>query len=279
MKTTLKQVVLVAGIFLVAGCGGTGDAGLSLDGGGDTSSDSGVGGDTSLANAPFMVLDIATGQRTTVASIADLGSNASYRSTSMVFRRVKSASDEFWMGVFEVTQAQWQGLAGSSSTPWAGVDTTVVGANAVADDKPAFNLSYDLVQSALGTYNSVRSTKLGIPSDAQWAVGCAAGGTGVWSWGDASDRSVIATYAAVLESQSGVAGPRSVGGRTANPFGLHDMHGNVWELTSPAGSLRGGSWYDSAVQARTGNQLTFAATGLTAGTAHALLGVRLTIQP
>ena len=282
MRTTIMDMprfVLVFFILALAGCGGTGDTGLSLDGGSDTPSDTGVGGDTSQGNAPFLILDLTTGASVTVAAIDDLASNVSYRSGRLVFKRVKGPTSEFWMGVFEISQAQWRNLAGASNTPWTEVDATLVGASAIADDMPAFNLSYTRVQTALGSFNAVHGTKLAIPNDAQWTDGCAAGGSGIWSWGDAHDRAVIATYAAVFETQSGVMGSRAVGSRQPNAVGLYDMHGNVWELTSPSGAIRGGSWRDSVVLARTDNHPSFNDTGVAIDTTHALLGVRLIIQP
>lgn len=269
-------------LLTLSGCGGTGDVGLGV-GGGDASPDSGLGGDTATANAPFLVVDLTSGTRRTEAAIADLTTSAAYRSSSMVFRRVRGAAGETWMGVFEVTQAQWQVLAGSGSTPWTSVPAVVFASaqdatDAVADDKPAFNLSYDGVQTAITAFNAAKGTRLAIPSVAQWTDACAAGSTH-WSWGDDSARTTIAAHAVVRETQSGVTGPRTVGGRSANASGCYDMHGNVWELTSPAVTLCGGSWYDGVVQARADNHPDSSATGLAPTSSYALVGVRLIFQP
>ncbi len=268
--------------FFLAGCGGSGDVGLGI-GGGNSSPDQGLGGDTAQANAPFLVLDLATGTIHTEAAIADLATGTDWRTTQMVFRRIRGVSGEFWMGVFEVTQAQWKAIAGSSNTPWTSVPSAVFAsaqdaAAAMADDRPAFNLSFDGVRTAITAFNAAKGTRLAIPSQAQWTDACGAG-SATWSWGEGSDRETIAAHAVVRETQSGVTGPRAVGGRNPNASGCYDMHGNVWELTAPAVTLRGGSWYDGVAQAAAAHAPASGTTGLTGDSSHALVGVRLIFQP
>jgi formylglycine-generating enzyme required for sulfatase activity len=64
---------------------------------------------------------------------------------------------------------------------------------------------------------------LTLPTEAQWEYACRGGSEGSF----AGPIDEIAWY---YESMRGLPpGPRPVGGKVANGFGLHDTHGNVWE--------------------------------------------------
>ena len=62
-----------------------------------------------------------------------------------------------------------------------------------------------------------------LPSEAEWEYACRAGTTTRYSFGDAITPD-DANYA-----DSGLSRTSEVGAYPANPWGLHDMHGNVWE--------------------------------------------------
>lgn len=93
------------------------------------------------------------------------------------------------------------------------------------DDHPVINVSWNdavafcewLSKEAGGTYR--------LPTEAQWEFACRAGNPGWYSFGD--DESRLADYA--WYAGHGGLGTKPVGQKAPNAFGLHDMHGNVWE--------------------------------------------------
>lgn len=275
-KTSLVLRTLTAlALLIAAGCGGAPDAGQSTGG----SASGGVGEGVGLATAPFYALDLPTGNLTTLVNAT--ATAPGYAADTVLFRRIKGQGDDYFIATLELTQQQWTRLAGPASTPWNNlVPAPAWHAAAVAANKPAFNISYDAVTAAIAAYNASHGTKLGLPSDAEWTYACAAGSSATWSWGAATGApAALANLAVVRESQLGTIGPRGVGGTQANAFGLYDMHGNVWEWTSPGTHVRGGSWRDPAWAARTANQAGDANYDVDGGVAHALVGVRLTIKP
>ena len=107
-----------------------------------------------------------------------------------------------------------------------------------------------------------------LPTEAEWECACRAGTTSRWSFGD--DESEIDRYGWTSTNAENRAHPG--GELEPNPWGLYDMHGNVWEWVSdwqgeyspelqvdPQGSpssascwrvVRGGCFFDVADDAR-----------------------------
>jgi formylglycine-generating enzyme required for sulfatase activity len=115
----------------------------------------------------------------------------------------------FYMGKYEVTQAQWQAVMGSNPShfKWDNLPVEQV----TWDDAVAFIARLN-AQDDGHTYR--------LPSEAEWEYACRAGTTGDY----AGDLDAMAWY---WKSPGGKTHP--VGCKQPNAFGLFDMHGNVWE--------------------------------------------------
>ena len=242
-----------------------------------TSTSSGTLADNAVVSgSSWVALDLASGAVEPVAGIPDT-SDPRWRETQILFRQVapgdapigravadllteadeqprrQVAHGRFWIAVHELTQAQWLRLAGTR--PWYQVLPVADLGPWTAPDQPAFGLSADAIEPVLAAWDR-DGWKLDLPEGDEWECACLAGSTSKFSWGDTLDATLVAASAVCDTTQ-----PASVGGRAANAWGLHDMHGNVWELVRDGTgyALRGGAWDQPAVTARASNRLPVAA--------------------
>ena len=124
-------------------------------------------------------------------------------------------SNDFYMGKYEVTQKQWREVMGDNHSYFKG------------DDRPVEFVLWDDVQEFIRKLNEKEGTdKYRLPSEAEWEYACRAGTTTRYSFGD--DESRLGEYAWFGEDLD-AGSTHSVGQKNPNPWGLYDMHGNVWE--------------------------------------------------
>ncbi len=117
---------------------------------------------------------------------------------------------DFWIGQTEVTNAQYRVFKPDHAPGAAG-------------DLPAVDVSWI---DARNYCQSLRRGEYDLPTEAEWEYAARAGTTTAWSFGDDAER--LGEYAWFGEDfRTGKA--HSVGEKKANPWGLRDMHGNVWE--------------------------------------------------
>ncbi|MBE7560185.1 SUMF1/EgtB/PvdO family nonheme iron enzyme [bacterium] len=136
---------------------------------------------------------------------------------------------DFYMGKYEVTQAQWQAVMGT--TPWEGQNDVLVDPNS-----PACFVSWNDIREASGFLDKLNMLGVGtfrLPSEAEWEYACRAGTTTRFYWGDDLDGTEIGDYAWYHANTQGPFEedyPHVVGLKLSNAFGLCDMSGNVEEL-------------------------------------------------
>lgn len=126
-------------------------------------------------------------------------------------RRVALAP--FFLSKYELTERQWASLSGGALTAARDGGRDAVAAVSWFD--------------AVATLNRFA---LDLPSEAQWEYACRAGSSTPWSTG--SEAATLAGFANVRIPQlEGLIGDDEapIGSFRANAFGLHDMHGNLFE--------------------------------------------------
>ena len=164
--------------------------------------------------------------------------------------------DEFYLGKYEVTQKQWREVMGDNPSSFRSI---------YGDDQPVEGASWNDIQEFVKKINLKEGVnKYRLPSEAEWEYAARAGTTTRYSFGDSKSR--LGEYAWYDDNSGDTTHP--VGQKKPNPWGLYDMHGNVWEWTqdkwhdnyngapsdgsaweSGSGSdrvFRGCSWYDAA---------------------------------
>jgi formylglycine-generating enzyme required for sulfatase activity len=162
----------------------------------------------------------------------------------------------FYMGATTVTQEEWQALMGNNPSHFTG-----------QKNLPVDSVSWDDCQQFIKKLRDQDKKLYRLPTEAEWEYACRAGTTTPFYLGENISTEQVNyngdhTYA---DSKQGVNRKKStpVGSFPANRWGLHDMHGNVWnwcqdwhadypqkDVVNPQGPdagrvrvLRGGSWY------------------------------------
>ena len=193
----------------------------------------------------------------------------------------------YWLGKYPVTQAQWEKVMGENPIHFKGANRPVVKVS--WDDVTSFCEKLTEQERKAGRLPDGMAYQL--PTEAEWEYACRAGTTTAYAFGDSLTEKDANFDINVDEITD-------VGKYPANPWGFHDMHGNVYEwcadwfgdyprgaVRDPVGPVgtasgsdrvaRGGSWRNSAVNARSAHRNWF-------GPAYGDnrdLGFRLSLRP
>ena len=137
-----------------------------------------------------------------------------------VFPQIKvTLTKGFWLGKYEVTQAQWKSVMGTNPS-----DTESLG-----DDLPVNNMSWDDAAAFVKKVgNGAR-----LPTDAEWEYACKAGTDTVFHWGDTcngTEANCNGTKPFGTETKGPNIGHAvKISSYPPNAWGFHDMAGNVAE--------------------------------------------------
>lgn len=136
---------------------------------------------------------------------------------------------DFYIGKCEITQAQWQAVMGTNPAEGHGVGVNY----------PVYFVSWEDCQAFITALGNLAQKTLRLPSEAEWEYACRALSVTRFSFGDSNcaatgcDSCELDSYAWWCGNNGAFGTPeygtKVVGQKLANSWGLHDMHGNVWE--------------------------------------------------
>ena len=209
-------------------------------------------------NADYMVIDLSSGKAPKIGYLDALpegGWSEEYKTCKLVLRRIEpgtfmmgSPEDEigrwadkevqhpvtltkpYYIGVFEITQKQYELVTGKNPANFSG------------DMRPVEGISYEDIIGSGGFLEKLKSCckniSFDLPTDAQWEYACRAGSTNTFYNGRnavSGERDPalanIARYKWTVNDGKGGGYSEhvDVGSYEPNAWGLYDMLGNVWE--------------------------------------------------
>ena len=200
-------------------------------------------------------------------------------------------SSGFWLAETTVTQALWQAVTGDNPSEFKG------------DQRPVEQVSWNDAQGFIRQLNALSQALqpdyvFRLPTEAEWEYACRAGTQtpfnfdGELTLGKVNYRGTW-EYEADKWGQGALKQTAEVKSYPCNPWGLYEMHGNVWEwcqdywieqlpqepITDPTGPstgagrvVRGGSWSNYGRDVRSAYR-----SGSGAGGRYDYLGFRLAL--
>lgn len=272
-----------------------------------------------LAGSPYLVVDLSGGCEAVswpverLDAVPEGGWTEEHKTSKLVLRRVPAGSflmgspaeeawrraderqhrvtltEAYYIGVFEVTQRQWELVMGDKPSYYQGAQRPVewVSYERIRGSRAGAGWPESRAvdaESFMGVLRAKTGLAFDLPTEAQWERACRAGtatalnsGKGLSRGTECPNLSELGRYCynGGLRGTNGAVGGYTPGHTTAgsyraNAWGLHDMHGNVWEwcrdwygdygdgmATDPVGPsegttrvVRGGGWYGLAEDCR-----------------------------
>ena len=275
----------------------------------------GNAGSVNLPNGQYLVIDLSGGPNAQQYPYrtSEQGPNlssAACRTTELWLRRIPAGTftmgspenelgrifydetqhqvtltQDYFLGIFQCTQRQYELVMGSNPSGYQGHDRPVEsvsyedlrgagkGAQWPADAEVDPNTFFWRLQTRTGLH-------FDLPTEAQWEYACRAGTTTALNSGkNITDKYLCPNMSEVgwYNGNRDAFGHTKVGSYSSNAWGLYDMHGNVFEwcldwcdaypqgsVTDPVGPtsgwsyrvIRGGSWNGGAQRCRSASRLS-----------------------
>jgi formylglycine-generating enzyme required for sulfatase activity len=141
----------------------------------------------------------------------------------------------FWMGKYEVTQGEYLAVMGSNPSSFPGDPNRPVETLSWDD---ATNYCSQLTQQERTAGRIATNSVYRLPTESEWEYACRGWTSTRFSYGDDAGYTNLTSYAWFFDNSGLMAQPlppesaittHPVGQKLPNPWGLYDMHGNVWE--------------------------------------------------
>lgn len=203
-------------------------------------------------NANYLVIDLETFSKTALAEPPANGWSDAFKTDALVLRKV----GDFWIGVFEVTQRQWEQVMGKNPSHFSDKPDSPL--------RPVEQVSWEDLMGfcrRLTVWSGIQKANLvfTLPLESQWER-AAKGGVPGHEYSGSDNLDEVAWYNMNSDRQT-----HAVGTKKPNELGLYDMSGNVWELCWDIvvdgivsyRAYRGGSWDNDASYFRSADRDRF----------------------